>query len=192
MKDGFISNPLSTESFFSRNKKYLLAGTAVVAGAILGPIAIGGVVTALAEAGIAAGSIAAWMMSLEGGAVAAVSLVAILQSVGAAGLGIGAVIAFGSGGGIVGILIAKTMLKVLESNPERLAELENFVSIDKRFDLAREIAKDRAKKFEFLVIRDDERCHEGIEILHQHLIKINGSNCVTTEQRNYVLNLNNL
>ncbi|CAG8618719.1 16242_t:CDS:2 [Funneliformis caledonium] len=128
--------------------------TLVVAGAILGPIAICGVVKALGfgEVGIAAGSIAAWMVRNSVGiAVAAGSLVAIYN------------------------LLA-------------LNAIEKLKSFLKGFDLAREVAKDRAKKFEFLVIRDD---HEGIEILDQHLTKINGNNCVSSEQSSYVLNLKN-
>ncbi|CAI2172954.1 9690_t:CDS:1 [Funneliformis geosporum] len=233
MRDGIIQAPESSENFFKRHQKLLMTGTAVIAGAILGPIAIGGVIGALGfgEAGIAAGSIAAWMMSLQRGAVAAGSLVAILQSVGAAGLGIGAVIAAGSGGGIFGGFIAKAILNILKSNPEGLAELENkFVSINEiddddeknqlhkkvifvmkqnllksnenknltsfltGFDLARGVTKEEAKKFEFLFNRDDEGCSEGIEILHQHLIKIkiNGNDRVTSKQGSYVLNLNDL
>ncbi|CAG8449474.1 12616_t:CDS:2 [Funneliformis mosseae] len=69
-----------------------------------------------------------------------------------------------------------------------LNAIEKLKSFLKGFDLAREVAKDRAKKFEFLVIRDD---HEGIQILHQHLTKINGNNCVSSEQSSYVLNLKN-
>ncbi|CAG8481134.1 6628_t:CDS:2 [Funneliformis caledonium] len=237
MKDEFIRKRQSTENFFSRNE-YLLTGAAIVAGAALGPLAVTGLVAALGfgEAGIAAGSIAAWMMSLQGGTVAAGSLVATLQSVGAAGLGIGGVITAVTGGSVAALwnfdgfygfdAIAKAILIISESNSEKFAKMENFVSINESddyenliddcsiifsfqplldsneneklksflrgFDLAREVANDRAKKFEFLVIRDDESCREGIEISHQHLIKINGNNCVTSEPRSFVLNLNNL
>ncbi|CAJ0835686.1 12156_t:CDS:2 [Entrophospora sp. SA101] len=91
----------------------------------------GGVVGALGfgEAGIAAGSIAAWLMSLHRGTVAAGSLVAILQSIGAAGLGVGGFIAAGLGGSIFSSAIAKALLVILKSNPEGLAELEDYVSI---------------------------------------------------------------
>jgi len=57
----------------------LLAG----AGLILGPLGF-------TSAGIAGGSVGAWLMSLYGGNVAAGSLVALLQSWGAAGAGLGA------------------------------------------------------------------------------------------------------
>ncbi|CAG8758570.1 9053_t:CDS:1, partial [Funneliformis caledonium] len=89
--------------------KYWLAGTALVAGAALGPFALTGIAAAIGfgEAGIVAGSIAAWIMSLQGGAVAAGSLVAILQSVVAAGLGIGGFIAASIGGAYFGAAIAK-------------------------------------------------------------------------------------
>ncbi|RGB33549.1 hypothetical protein C1646_669275 [Rhizophagus diaphanus] len=81
------------------------------------------------EAGIAAESIVAWMMSLHRGTVAASSLVAILQSVGAAGLGIRRIIAFGVGGSLFAGAIAKAILTKTLKSEETLAELENFVSI---------------------------------------------------------------
>ncbi|CAI2172955.1 9691_t:CDS:1, partial [Funneliformis geosporum] len=135
MKDEFIHKQQSSESFFSRNKKYLLAGTAIIAGAALGPFAISGLVAAMGfgEAGIVAGSIAAWIMSLQSGAVAASSLVAILQSIGVAGLGIGAVFA-SAGGGLFAGYMAKAILMISESNPGGLAELENYVSINESDD----------------------------------------------------------
>nr|CAG8577359.1 2399_t:CDS:2 [Entrophospora candida] len=78
----------------------LITTTATIAGFALGPVVIGGVVRALGfgEDGIAAGSIAAWHMSLHRGTVAAGSLVANLQSIGAAGLGVGGFIVAGLGG----------------------------------------------------------------------------------------------
>nr|CAG8467970.1 10275_t:CDS:1 [Entrophospora candida] len=109
----------------------LITTTATIAGFALGPVVIGGVVGGVVgalgfgEAGIAAGSIAAWLMSLHRGTVAAGSLVAILQSIGAAGLGIGGVIATG----IFASAIATALLHILESNAEGLAELEEYVSI---------------------------------------------------------------
>lgn len=57
--------------------------------ALVAPVAVVGVVgvAGFGAAGVAAGSAAAWLMSLSGGTVAAGSTVAVLQSVGAAGLG---------------------------------------------------------------------------------------------------------
>ncbi|CAG8742455.1 7585_t:CDS:1, partial [Racocetra fulgida] len=49
------------------------AGALTVSGLVLGPLAFVGLVSAVGfgSGGIAAGSIAAWMMSLQGGATAA-------------------------------------------------------------------------------------------------------------------------
>ncbi|XP_063033675.1 interferon alpha-inducible protein 27-like protein 2A isoform X6 [Melospiza melodia melodia] len=62
-------------------------------------------------AGIAAGSVAAKMMSAaaiaNGGGVAAGSTVAVLQSIGAAGLSAGAKVALGSAGAATGALLSK-------------------------------------------------------------------------------------
>ncbi|CAG8481206.1 6633_t:CDS:1 [Funneliformis caledonium] len=217
MKDEFIRKRQSKESFVSRNKKYLLTGAAIVAGAALGPLAVTGLVAALGfgEAGIAAGSIAAWMMSLQGGTVAAGSLVATLQSVGAAGLGIGGFLAASTGGAA----IAQAILVISESNPEGLAELENFVSIYefsdtelifdmkqpllvsneneklksffKGFDLARQVSQDRIRNFEFLAYGDDENFLEGSNFLHNHLIETYGNDHVISKPGSYILNLNN-
>jgi len=219
MKDGFIRKRQSKENFASRNKKYLLTGAAILAGAALGPFAVTGLVAALGfgEAGIAAGSIAAWMMSLQGGTVAAGSLVATLQSVGAAGLGIGGLLAASTGGAA----IAKAILVISESNPEGLAELENFVSIYryefsdtelifdmkrpllvsneneklksffKGFDLARQVSQERIRNFEFLAYGDDENFLEGSNFLHNHLIETYGNEHVISNPGSYVLNLNN-
>ncbi|CAG8703798.1 10816_t:CDS:2 [Funneliformis mosseae] len=202
MKDEFIHKRQSPKGFFSRNK-YWLAGTALVAGAALGPFALTGIAAAIGfgEAGIVAGSIAAWMMSLQGGAVAA---------------GIGGFIAASTGGAYFGAAIAKAILMISESNSEEFAEMENFVSIYESdvdendeeknnlhkkmifdmkqplldsneneklksflrgFDLARQVSQDRAKKFEFLVDREEEKCLEGPNFLHKHLIDTYGDDC---------------
>ncbi|CAI2164708.1 14458_t:CDS:1 [Funneliformis geosporum] len=222
MKDGFIRNAQRSESFFSRNKKYLLAGSAIVAGAALGPFAITGIVAALGfgEAGIVAGSIAAWMMSLHGGAVAAGSLVAILQSVGAAGLGIGSIIAASTGGGMFAGYIAKAILMISESNPEGLNELENFVSINESddddeknhlhkkliFDMKQPLLDDsneNEKLKSFLrgfdlarqISQDRIRnfkflCLEGSNFLHNHLVDTYGNDHVTSERGGYSVNVN--
>ncbi|XP_051010332.1 interferon alpha-inducible protein 27-like protein 2 [Acomys russatus] len=76
-----------------------------VAGAVV-PFALSAM--GFTGAGIAAGSIAAKMMSAaaiaNGGGVAAGSLVAMLQSVGAAGLSIPSTVTLGTVGAIVGAL----------------------------------------------------------------------------------------
>ncbi|CAI2172950.1 9688_t:CDS:1 [Funneliformis geosporum] len=173
------------------------------------------------------------------------SMLAMLQSVGAVGLGIAA--SYGSG--VFGGNISKSMQNTLDSKKAELKELENFVSINesddgineknilnkkvifdmkqqlldideneklksflKGFEVARDDSKDRAKKFEFLVIRDYERFYKGSNILrklvfffdkdreklfrgsnflHQYLIDTHGNDHVTLENRSIFLNLNN-
>ncbi|CAG8781440.1 13949_t:CDS:1, partial [Cetraspora pellucida] len=95
-ENGYISTPPPPSRIFEKTKKLIsdnpkaVAGALTVSGLVLGPLAFVGAVGAIGfgSGGIAAGSIAAWIMSLNGGATAAGSLVAILQSVGAAGLGV--------------------------------------------------------------------------------------------------------
>ncbi|RIA92805.1 hypothetical protein C1645_736072 [Glomus cerebriforme] len=184
-----------------------------VTGFFAGPAVFGGAVAALGfgEVGIAAGSTAAWMMSLHRGYVAAGSLVAILQSVGAAGLGVGGIIASGLGGGLFAGAIAKVVLKILESE-EELAELENFVSITatsekiifvmkrpilindeilnsflRGFDSAQKITK--LKQFEFRVILDNEKCIEGSINLRKYLEAKYEVGRVTEIEGGYLLNL---
>ncbi|RIA92808.1 hypothetical protein C1645_47686 [Glomus cerebriforme] len=150
------------------------------------------------------------MMSLHRGYVAAGSLVAILQSVGAAGLGVGGIIASGLGGGLFGGLFAaaigKAVSKILESE-EELAELENFVFITatsekiifvmrrpilindeilnsflRGFDSARRIT--RIKQFEFIVD------NEGSMDLRRYLEAKYDVGRVTGIGGGYLLNLN--
>ncbi|CAG8737748.1 12410_t:CDS:1, partial [Acaulospora colombiana] len=126
MKDRHIARAPEPESFFRRHKyKMMIGGT--ILGAALGPFALTGGIAALGfgEAGIAAGSTAAWMMSLYGGYVTSGSIVAILQSVGAAGLGLGGIAASSIGGGT----ITAAIVRFLASNPQNLEELDNFVLI---------------------------------------------------------------
>ncbi|CAG8517362.1 10634_t:CDS:1 [Ambispora gerdemannii] len=94
---------VSLREFLNKNK-WIIAG-----GAVAGPfIALGGVaVLGFGSGGIAAGSMAAWMMSLYGGAVPAGGLVATLQSVGAAGLGASGVLTASAAGGAFGAFAGK-------------------------------------------------------------------------------------
>jgi len=57
-------------------------------------------------AGVAAGSAGAWMMSLCGGTIASGSTVAVLQSVGAAGMGSVATTIVSAIGAVGGIVVA--------------------------------------------------------------------------------------
>ncbi|CAG8449458.1 12615_t:CDS:2 [Funneliformis mosseae] len=141
------------------------------------------------------------------GPIAFGGVVAALGFTEAAGLGIWAVIAAGSEGGIFGGFIAKAILKIL-SNHEGLTELDNF-SFLKGFDLAQQISQNRIKNFEFKPTDEDftrdidssndlrcgKLCLEGLEgsnFLYKHLIETYGNDCVTSEQGYYFLNLNNL
>ncbi|CAG8848468.1 37808_t:CDS:1, partial [Gigaspora margarita] len=90
---GYVSTPQPPpQNFFETATQLVLDNPKValtLGGLILGPFGFIGLVGAagFGSAGIAAGSLAAWMMSLQSGATAAGSLVAVLQSIGAAGLG---------------------------------------------------------------------------------------------------------
>lgn len=201
-----------TKNFILEHKTALLTGGLAIGGLLAGPAIVGGLIGAIGfgEAGIAAGSVAAWMMSLHRGTVATGSLVAILQSVGAAGLGIGGVIASGLGGGLFAGAIAKALLNTLDSE-ESLAALENFVSITatndsatvifnmkfplltnnealnsfcRGFDSARRITTTR--RFEFRVI---EECNEGSNSLRRYLEDTYGTDHVTIVGTSYFLNL---
>lgn len=89
---------------------YAKCGTVVLASIIAMPSAVMGAIGAMGytSTGISSGSIAAWMMSAEaiasGGGVLAGGTVATLQSIGAAGLGIGGTIASMCAGGVVGVV----------------------------------------------------------------------------------------
>ncbi|XP_076841870.1 interferon alpha-inducible protein 27, mitochondrial-like [Brachyhypopomus gauderio] len=91
----------------------LMKAGPAVAGAVglvvLTPFVLTGV--GFTAAGVTAGSIAAGMMSsaavANGGAVAAGSLVAVLQSVGAAGLSPGLTMAVAFAGGLLGSRVAR-------------------------------------------------------------------------------------
>ncbi|XP_054148512.1 interferon alpha-inducible protein 27-like protein 2A [Melozone crissalis] len=83
-------------------------GATVGAGLALFGVPGGIAALGFTKAGILAGSIAAKMMSAaaiaNGGGVAAGSTVAVLQSIGAAGLSVGAKVALGSAGAATGAL----------------------------------------------------------------------------------------
>ncbi|KDO21390.1 hypothetical protein SPRG_13703 [Saprolegnia parasitica CBS 223.65] len=97
------------------NAKLVLGGAAV-AGAVAAPVATTAVVAGLGftSGGIVAGSTAAGMMSAaavaNGGGVAAGSTVAVLQSIGAAGLGVGGGIAVAAIGVAIAVPIAGAFL----------------------------------------------------------------------------------
>ncbi|CAB5214606.1 hypothetical protein RhiirA5_362742 [Rhizophagus irregularis] len=191
-KDKFIAQAQQQDfakKFFSEHKTALLTGGGTLAGFLAGPAIVGGIVNAIGfgGTGITAGSTAAWMMSLHHGTVASGSLVAILQSVGAAGLGTGGIIASSVGSSLFTGLFAGALLKTLESK-EALAELKNFVSITATnpgivifnplltnngalnsfcggwFDSARKITN--TKRFEFQVV---EKCIYGSNSLRSYL-----------------------
>ncbi|CAG8554190.1 4259_t:CDS:2, partial [Cetraspora pellucida] len=205
-KNGYISTPPLPSRIFEKTKKLISDNPkAIVAGSLLGPLAFVGAVGAIGfgSGGIAAGSFAAWMMSLNGGATAAGSLVAILQSVGAAGLGVtGTLIPSTTGATLLGILSPLTTKK-LDENPEKLAQLDNFVKIydeggendeptvvfeihnklltnDNALDaffkvFALVLPLTQTKRFKFLV---DEACSiESLNILNNLFVTTYGEGC---------------
>ncbi|CAG8444404.1 16209_t:CDS:2 [Dentiscutata heterogama] len=119
------------KDFIVDNKNIVAIGAITIGGLVFTPIAIVGIVQAIGfgAGGIAAGSFAAWLMSLQGGATAAGSLVAILQSVGAAGLTAGATIGSGAAGASVMGILGKLFMDKLDANPEGQAQLEEYVKI---------------------------------------------------------------
>ncbi|RIB11384.1 hypothetical protein C2G38_2203570 [Gigaspora rosea] len=74
-------------------------------------------------------AIGAWLMPLNGGATAAGSLVAILQSIGAAGLTAGATIGTGAVGATIMAGLAKLFAERLNFNHEGQAQLDEFVKV---------------------------------------------------------------
>ncbi|KAL3832781.1 hypothetical protein ACJMK2_024395 [Sinanodonta woodiana] len=86
------------------------AHAGAAATACLAPFAIpAGVATiGFTTAGILKGSIAAGMMASYGGLVPAGSVVAVMQSVGAAGLGVGGIAAAGATGAAAGAVYEKS------------------------------------------------------------------------------------
>ncbi|CAG8805776.1 4680_t:CDS:1 [Dentiscutata erythropus] len=218
-KNGYVSVPQPPpQNFFEKAKKLVsdhpkaTIGALTVGGAVLGPLGFVGLVGAagFGSGGIAAGSLAAWMMSLQGGATAAGSLVAILQSIGAAGLGMtGTLITSTAGATVLGALAMK-----LNENPEGLAQLDNFVKIydqngensqsivvfemrnkllnnDKALDdflkifgLTKNIVK--TKQFRFLM--DEAYSTRGFNILNNRLVTSYGKEHVEQKQQSIILN----
>jgi len=88
---------------FNFSWKWAAVGAGIGAAVFGAPVALAA--AGFTTAGITGGSIAAWMMSLYGGAVLSGSVVAVLQSIGAAGMGpiATAVVAYigGTAGGAV-------------------------------------------------------------------------------------------
>jgi len=76
--------------------------------------------------GITASSIAAWMMSLYGGTVATGSVVAVLQSIGAAGMGSVATAIVGAIGGIAGGTTAETVRRSINNSDEQKKLVEGL------------------------------------------------------------------
>jgi hypothetical protein len=118
-----------------------IAGAAAIGlvGAIIAPFILSAIIYALGfgVGGIAAESFGAWFMSLYGGTIARGSLVSILQSIGAAGLGaIGTTITSGLGialGTLVGAIGGSKLadyFKELDLNDSERPILESLVQIE--------------------------------------------------------------
>ncbi|XP_062889757.1 interferon alpha-inducible protein 27-like protein 2A [Mobula hypostoma] len=92
-----------------KTQQVLLGVTIAVAAVAAPPLILGAV--GFTSTGIAAGTIAAKMMSVaavaNGGGVAAGSTVAVLQSIGAAGLSAAANAALGTAGAVVGAILGR-------------------------------------------------------------------------------------
>ncbi|CAG8508855.1 6849_t:CDS:2 [Dentiscutata heterogama] len=215
-KNGYISVPQpQPQNFFEMAKKLVsdhpkatTIGILTVGGMVLGPLGFAG--------GIASGSLAAYMMSLQGGATASGSLVAILQSIGTVGLGMkGALMTSAAGATVLGGL-STLITKKLNENPEGLAQLDKFVKIydqngensqsivvfemrnkllnnDKALDdflkvfgLTENMVK--TKQFRFLM--DEAYSTRGFKILNNRLVTSYGKEHVEQKQRSIMLNLN--
>ncbi|RIB11383.1 hypothetical protein C2G38_2203569 [Gigaspora rosea] len=127
----FINFLGNAKNFIVDHKKIIATSAFAIGGLVLTPLIAVGVIQAMGfgAGGIAAGSIAAWLMSLNGGATAAGSLVAILQSIGAAGLSTGATIGTGTVGATIMAALAKLFAERLDSNHEGQAQLDKFVNV---------------------------------------------------------------
>ncbi|KAF0488017.1 hypothetical protein F8M41_022442 [Gigaspora margarita] len=113
------------------HKKIIAISAFAIGGLVLTPIIVVGLIQAFGfgAGGIAVGSFAAWLMSLNGGATAAGSLVAILQSIGAAGLTAGATIGTGAAGATTMAGLAKLFAERLDSNHEGQVQLDEFIKV---------------------------------------------------------------
>jgi hypothetical protein len=108
-------------------------------GAVVAPFILSAIIYGLGfgAGGIAANSFGSWFMSLYGGMIARGSLVSILQSIGAAGLGTLGLFLSSSFGAAIGILIGAiggtklaTYLKEMDLNETEEQMLESFVQIE--------------------------------------------------------------
>ncbi|GBB89206.1 hypothetical protein RclHR1_01590011 [Rhizophagus clarus] len=108
-------------------------------GAIVAPFILSAIIYALGfgAGGVAANSFGSWFMSLYGGMIARGSLVSILQSIGAAGLGSLGIFLSSSFGATIGILIGAiggskfaTYLREIDLNETEEQMLESFVQIE--------------------------------------------------------------
>ncbi|XP_026558406.1 interferon alpha-inducible protein 27-like protein 2A [Pseudonaja textilis] len=102
-----VTNRLRQLQSINRNMGLLLAAVLGVGGVVGAPLALSAV--GFTAAGIAAGTLAAKMMSAaaiaNGGGVAAGSLVALAQAAGAAGLSVAANAGIATTGAVVGLLV---------------------------------------------------------------------------------------
>ncbi|CAG8819727.1 33900_t:CDS:2, partial [Gigaspora margarita] len=200
----FLDN---AKNFIIDNKKIIATSAFAIGGFVLTPIIAVGLIQVIGfgAGGIAAGSFAAWLMSLNGGATAAGSLVAILQSIGAAGSTAGATIGTGTAGATVMAGLGKLFSEKLDSNHEGQAQLDEFVNVYNEgnedegnednntfdnfletFTLTYNTSKqlvNKKQQFKFFV---DETCvidkmdiaGKKLEILNDHLVKNYGEECV--------------
>ncbi|GBB89207.1 hypothetical protein RclHR1_01590012 [Rhizophagus clarus] len=108
-------------------------------GAIIAPIIVSAIIYALGfgTGGIAAGSFASWYMSLHNGMIVRGSLLSILQSIGASGLGSLGISISSSFGAAIGILIGVIggsklgkFIEEMELNGTEKQMLESFVQIE--------------------------------------------------------------
>ncbi|CAB4480090.1 hypothetical protein RhiirA5_480693 [Rhizophagus irregularis] len=101
-----------------------------LASAIVAPFIISAIIYALGfgTGGIAAHSFGSWFMSLYGGVIAHGSLVSILQSIGAAGLGSLGIFSSSSFGAAIGILIGA----IDGSNLARYIEERDLIGVEKQ------------------------------------------------------------
>ncbi|GBB89202.1 hypothetical protein RclHR1_01590007 [Rhizophagus clarus] len=108
-------------------------------GALVAPVILSAIIYGLGfgAEGIAAGSFGAWFMSLYGGTIARGSIISVLQSTGAAGLGTLGTFLSGSFGAAVGILIGAiggsnlaTYLKEFDLNESENEILGSLVQIE--------------------------------------------------------------